>query len=88
MLAWVRGCYIYIIYTPNLGLGIDLPGREREQSHFRGSSEGAGGSTDGALTEQRGSRWEPELAALYPAIVARVIYDLRQHCCLAQPPDA
>jgi len=81
-------------------LVIALPGREREQGRFRGSSEGAGGSTEGALREQRGSkgehcgavqrrsRWEPELAALYPAIAARIIYDVRQHCCLAQPPAA
>ena len=40
---------ICIIYTPNLGLGITVPGREREQGRFRGSREGAG-------REQGGSR--------------------------------
>ena len=55
--------YIYIIYTPNLGLEITLPGREREQGRFRGSSEGARGRSkgaskehEGALREHRGSR--------------------------------
>ena len=49
-----RHLYIYIIYTPNLGLEIAILGREREQGGFRGSSEGtresnegAGGSTEG-----------------------------------------
>ncbi len=31
--------YIYIIYTPNLGLGIAVLVREREQGRFRGSTE-------------------------------------------------
>ena len=31
---------IYIIYTPNLGLDIAVPGQEREQGRFRGSNEG------------------------------------------------
>ncbi len=54
--------YIYIIYTPNLGFEIAVPGREREQGRFRGSSEGArgsiegaGGSIEGALREQGGA---------------------------------
>ena len=34
------------------------------------------------------SRWEPELAALYPAIAARIIYDVRQLCFVAQLPTA
>ena len=33
--------YIYVIYTPNLGLGIVVLGREREYGRFRGSKEGA-----------------------------------------------
>jgi hypothetical protein len=48
--------YIYIIYTPNLGLGIAVPGREREQGRFKESTEAAResiervrGSTGGAL---------------------------------------
>ncbi len=32
------------------------------------------------------STLEPELAALYPATAARVIFDVCQHCCLAQLP--
>ena len=34
-----RGYYIYIIYTPNLGLAITILDQEREQGCFRGSSE-------------------------------------------------
>ena len=40
--------YIYIIYTPNLGLAIAVFDQEREHGRFRGSSEGA-------AREQRGS---------------------------------
>ena len=40
--------YIYIIYTPNLGLEIACFVREKEQGRF-------GGSTEGARTEQRGA---------------------------------
>jgi len=43
-----RGYYIYIIYTPNLGLEIAVSVREREQGRFRGSSEGAPGEQGGA----------------------------------------
>ena len=38
-----------IIYTPNLGLRIAVSVREREQGRFRGSSEGARGSSEGSL---------------------------------------
>ena len=48
--------YIYIIYTPNLGFEITIPGREREQGRFRGSSEGARGSTEGAKGSTEGAR--------------------------------
>ncbi len=59
------------IYTPNLGLGIAVLGREREQGRFRGSSEGAAGEHRGAAREHEGalwgiaggSRWEPEMAS-------------------------
>ena len=47
---------LYIIYTPNLELGIALPGREREQGRFRGSSEGARGSNEGAEGSTEGAR--------------------------------
>ena len=39
--ALVFTIYIYIIYALNLGFEIALPGREREQGRFRGSTEGA-----------------------------------------------
>ena len=29
--------HIYVVYTPNLGWGIAVPGREREQSRFDSS---------------------------------------------------
>jgi len=71
-------------------------GRFRESNEgARESNEGARGSIEGALREQRGSkgehcgavqersRWEPKLAALYSTIVARIIYDVCQHYCLA-----
>ncbi len=45
----VSKIYICIIYTPNLGLAIAVFVRGREQSRFRGSNEGAGGSSEGAL---------------------------------------
>ena len=48
--------YIYIIYTPNLGLRITVFDREREQGRFRGSTEGAWGSTEGALRAEEGRR--------------------------------
>ena len=49
---------IYIIYTPNLELEIACFVREREQGRFRGSTEGAGGSIEGAYR-----RNEPESTA-------------------------
>ena len=36
--------YMYIIYTPNLGLEIAVPGREREQGRFRRSTKGSQGT--------------------------------------------
>ncbi len=50
--------YIYIIYTPNLGFVIAIPGREREQGRFRGSSEGASREHGRAAREQRGAQQE------------------------------
>jgi len=54
--------YIYIIYTPNLGFEIAVPGREREQGRSRGSTKGARGRSEGvggrAAREQRGSMRE------------------------------
>ena len=48
---WYDSTYIYIIYTPNLGLGITAFVREREQGRFRGSTEGARGRSKGAPRE-------------------------------------
>ena len=47
--------YIYIIYTPNLGLKIAVLGREREQGRFKGSTEGARGSIEGARGSNKGA---------------------------------
>ena len=45
-----KGTYnIYNIYTPNLGLGIAVLCQEREQSHFRKSTEGAPREQEGVL---------------------------------------
>ena len=44
--------YICGIYTPNLGLGIAVSIREREQGRFRGSSGGARERIEGAAGEQ------------------------------------
>ena len=46
-----RHSYIYIIYTPNLGLLIAVLDQEREQGRFKGSSEGVRGFSKGALSE-------------------------------------
>jgi len=47
--------YIYIIYTPKLGLEIAVSVQEREQGCFRGSSEGVRGSTEGAGESTEGA---------------------------------
>ena len=56
------------MYTPNLGLGITILLREREQSCFNGSNRRSKGSglwcSKGRCTKE--SEWE----AWYPAIVA------------------
>ena len=53
--------YIYVIYARNLGLQITLPGREREQGRFRGSTGGAprehGGATEGVRGSSDGALW-------------------------------
>ena len=48
--------YIYIIYTPNLGLRIAVPGREREQKGSMGEQRGSKREQEGA----RGSKREQE----------------------------
>ena len=55
---------IYIIYIPNLGLEIAVSVAKGEQDCFRGNSEGAKGSIEGALegVKERSTR-EPELVA-------------------------
>lgn len=80
---------ISIIYTPNLGFEIAVFDREREQGRFRGSTEGARGSTGehrGSTEAQQASKggaaregrfWllrEPNLAASYSAIAAYIIF--------------
>ena len=58
---WDRSCwgaYISIIYTLNLGWAIAVPGWEREQGRFRGSSEGAARKHGGASREHGGSKGE------------------------------
>ena len=50
------GIHICIIYTPNLGLRITIPGREREQGRFRGSTKGAKGRSGGARASIEGAR--------------------------------
>ena len=54
--------YIYIIYTPNLGLGIAVFDREREQGRFKGSNEGAKGRSKGAVREHKGAQRGQERA--------------------------
>jgi len=49
---------IYIIYTPNLGLGLVVFDREREQGRFKGSIEGVRGSIRGAMEAPREYRGE------------------------------
>ncbi len=51
--------YIYVIYTPNLGLRVTVFDREMEQGRFKGSIEGG----------------EPELVDSYPAIATQVVFD-------------
>ena len=55
--------YIYIIYTPNLGLAIAVFDQEREQGRFRGSSEEAKGSSEGAKRRSERARGSSEKAA-------------------------
>ena len=66
--------YIYIIYTPNLGLGITHFVRKREQGRFKGSSEGAlrehGRAPEGAKGRSIG---EPKLAAFSSAEITNMI---------------
>ena len=70
------------MYTPNLGFAIAVLGREREQGRFRGSIEGARGSTGEHWGEQRvfGSlNWQPrsrlKLLALRTNILSRLLHD-------------
>lgn len=52
--------YIYILYTSNLGLMVTVFDRERQQGCFRGSSEGAVRSNEGATMEHGGARREQD----------------------------
>ncbi len=48
--------YIFIIFTQNLGSEIAIPGREREQGRFRGSTEGAKGRIERVRGSREGAR--------------------------------
>jgi len=63
--------YVYIIYTPNLGSGITVFVREREQGRSRGSIEGARGRSKGAPGEYGGARGSSEGAKIQPSYVRR-----------------
>ncbi len=74
--------YIYIIYTPNLGLVITVLNRVREQGRFRGSIKGAWGSTRGVRREQGGaaqehSTREPELAVVSIGVLIYILLKKR-----------
>ena len=71
-ITMLAGIYISIIYTPNLGLGIAVSVREREQGRFRESIEGALGEYYRGAAP-RHSLGEPELATSYPAIAVHVV---------------
>ena len=67
------GVSFYEDPTPNLGLGIAVSVREREQGRFRGSnegarrrSEGAGGSNEGARGRSEGAGGSSEGAGGAP----------------------
>ena len=47
--------FLYIIFTPNLGIGIAVSDREREQGHFRGNREGANKCTKRAWMNSEGA---------------------------------
>ena len=44
------------MYTPNLGLGVTVLVLAREHGRFRGSTEGVGGSIEGAKRNTEGAR--------------------------------
>ena len=58
--------YIYIIYTPNLGIEITAFVQEREQGRFKKNIKGVKGSIKGAMREQGGAMREPELLIYTP----------------------
>ena len=71
------------------GASREQGGASREQGGAPREQGGAPREQGRAPREQGGALWGSarvqhirELAALYPAIAARVIYDVRQHCCL------
>ena len=65
--------YIYIIFTPNLGLRTAIPGREKEQSRFE--------STEGAAREHEPAQGSIEGAAKEPT-------DEGDDMPLEAPPDS
>ena len=73
---------MYIVYTPNLGLGIVVLVRDRGQGRFRGSSEGAR-ETEGAL-------WGSAivLVLLLDFATSHMIRDLLTHPALPRRSDS
>ena len=66
--------YIYIIYTPNLGLRNTVLVQEREHGRFRGSTKNVGESIEGAGGAQRK---EPVLAPRSVAWLSLLLPRLR-----------
>lgn len=49
---------MYVMDSPNWGLGVAILGQEREQSRFKENSEGAKGRSKGARKEYEGTSRE------------------------------
>ena len=91
--------YKYIISTPDLGLAIAVPEREREQGRFRGSIEEASREHEGVRREQgraprehyravqRRSRWESEMTSFVSAQAALVVFYCLEAAVYTQPGD-
>jgi len=63
------------MYTPNLGLGIAVFDREREQGRFGGSTGGAGGRKEPVLAPRTAAR----LSLLLPRLrVSSILCDQRE----------
>ena len=91
MLHIRKSSYIYIIYTPNLGLGIAVWVRDIEQGRFRGNTEGARGKRGGRrLLVMYGYGSHDTFAFLYTtSFHSHSLRILHNHCnhlmCIFQP---